>query len=177
MLSRTTATASLSVSALSSTNPSRFLCHLSPNASTFLGLKKLSCTSPNPLSDFVSIRWNANKNNTTNKCDRSRMASFTTRASAQPLNNPEELIGSVETFIFDCDGEGAHCFFLFLFPLQVILTKKRKNLFNTVELDLFVHRSISMCAGTRGRLFLGILTLFLCFCSLILPSNGSLMIS
>jgi hypothetical protein len=168
MLSRTTATASLSVSALSSTNPSRFLCHLSPNASTFLGLKKLSSTSPNPLSDFVSIRWNTNKSNTTNKCERSRMASFTTRASAQPLKNPEELIESVKTFIFDCDGEGGVLLFFILeffyfFPVQVILTKKRKNMFNTVELDLFVHQSISMCVGTRGRLFLGFFTIFLCF--------------
>lgn len=30
---------------------------------------------------------------------------FVTRASsAQPLKNPDELIDSVETFIFDCDG-------------------------------------------------------------------------
>lgn len=33
------------------------------------------------------------------------MEGFTTRASAQPLKNAEELIDSVETFIFDCDGE------------------------------------------------------------------------
>ncbi|OIV89615.1 hypothetical protein TanjilG_15810 [Lupinus angustifolius] len=32
------------------------------------------------------------------------MTTFTTRASAQPLKNADELIDSVETFIFDCDG-------------------------------------------------------------------------
>ncbi|MCD7460201.1 Phosphoglycolate phosphatase 1A, chloroplastic [Datura stramonium] len=31
-------------------------------------------------------------------------SSFVTRASAQPLTSPGELIDSVETFIFDCDG-------------------------------------------------------------------------
>ncbi|XP_072092232.1 phosphoglycolate phosphatase 1A, chloroplastic isoform X1 [Arachis hypogaea] len=34
----------------------------------------------------------------------SRMTSFTTRAAVQPLKNADELIDSVETFIFDCDG-------------------------------------------------------------------------
>lgn len=32
------------------------------------------------------------------------MEGFATRASAQPLVNADELIDSVETFIFDCDG-------------------------------------------------------------------------
>ncbi|KAG2696950.1 hypothetical protein I3843_07G083600 [Carya illinoinensis] len=112
MLSRTTASAtasaSLSVSSLSSTNPSRFLSHLSPNCSRFSGLKKLSYTFPNPLSNFVSVRWNRSKNTNykakRNNCDRSRMENFTTRALAEPLKNPGELIDSVETFIFDCDG-------------------------------------------------------------------------
>ncbi|KAB1203441.1 Phosphoglycolate phosphatase 1B, chloroplastic [Morella rubra] len=109
MLSRTTATASLSVSALSSRNPSLLLCHLSLKTSRFFGLEKLSYISPNPLSNLSSIRWNSNKNNSdntnkSNKCDSSRMEGFTTRASAQPLKNAEELIDSVETFIFDCDG-------------------------------------------------------------------------
>ncbi|XP_041018478.1 phosphoglycolate phosphatase 1A, chloroplastic-like [Juglans microcarpa x Juglans regia] len=110
MLSRTTATASasLSVSSLTSTNPSRFLSHLSPNCSRFSGLKKLSYTFPNPLSNFVSVRWNRSKNTNykakRNNCDQSRMENFTTRALAVPLKNPGELIDSVETFIFDCDG-------------------------------------------------------------------------
>ncbi|KAF3971008.1 hypothetical protein CMV_005352 [Castanea mollissima] len=108
MLTKTTATAtataSLSVaSALSSTTPSPFLCHFTPNNSRFF-------TPPNPLSNFLSIRGNTNKHNTytnKNKCNNfgtSRMESFTIKASAQPLKNAEELISSVETFIFDCDG-------------------------------------------------------------------------
>ena len=120
MLTKTTATTSLSLSALSSTTPSRFLCHFSPNTARFFGPNNnLSYTPPNPLSNFVSIGWNTNKNNTnnyrnkSNKCGGSRMESFTTRASAQPLKNAEELIDSVETFIFDCDGEGS-CYFSFL---------------------------------------------------------------
>uniref|UniRef100_A0A2N9EU32 Phosphoglycolate phosphatase n=1 Tax=Fagus sylvatica TaxID=28930 RepID=A0A2N9EU32_FAGSY len=111
MLTKTTATTSLSLSALSSTTPSRFLCHFSPNTARFFGPNNnLSYTPPNPLSNFVSIGWNTNKNNTnnyrnkSNKCGGSRMESVTTRASAQPLKNAEELIDSVETFIFDCDG-------------------------------------------------------------------------
>lgn len=32
------------------------------------------------------------------------MAAFTPRASAQQLQDPDQLIDSVETFIFDCDG-------------------------------------------------------------------------
>ncbi|XP_065619227.1 phosphoglycolate phosphatase 1A, chloroplastic [Quercus suber] len=105
MLTKTTATATASlsvVSALSSTTPSPFLCHFTSNSSRFF-------TPPNPLSNFVSIRWNTNKHNTynKNKCNNfgtSRMDSFTIKASAQPLKNAEELINSVETFIFDCDG-------------------------------------------------------------------------
>lgn len=54
----------------------------------------------NPLNNSAkSIKWN---------CRNSRMeksaSSFVTKASAQPLTNPGELIDSVETFIFDCDG-------------------------------------------------------------------------
>uniref|UniRef100_A0A7N2KQT6 Phosphoglycolate phosphatase n=1 Tax=Quercus lobata TaxID=97700 RepID=A0A7N2KQT6_QUELO len=105
MLTKTTATATASlsvVSALSSTTPSPFLCHFTSNSSRFF-------TPPNPLSNFFSIRWNTNKHNTynKNKCNNfgtSRMESFTIKASAQPLKNAEELINSVETFVFDCDG-------------------------------------------------------------------------
>ncbi|KAJ8557512.1 hypothetical protein K7X08_003137 [Anisodus acutangulus] len=54
----------------------------------------------NPLDNSTKpIKWN---------CKNSRMeaakSSFVTRASAQPLTNHGELIDSVETFIFDCDG-------------------------------------------------------------------------
>lgn len=145
MLSKTTATASLSVSALSSTNPSRFLCHWSPKASRFLGLKKLSCTSPNPLSDFASIRLNINKNNTSNNCGRSRMESFTTRASAQPLKNPEELIEFVETFIFDCDGEGSYCF-SFLNKYCYIDKKKKERIYLMLLNWIYLFISLLLCA-------------------------------
>lgn len=37
-----------------------------------------------------------------------------TRASAQPLKNPDELVDSVETFIFDCDGIISFWFFSFV---------------------------------------------------------------
>ncbi|XP_050242655.1 phosphoglycolate phosphatase 1A, chloroplastic-like [Quercus robur] len=105
MLTKITATATASLSvvcALSSTTPSPFLCHFTSNSSRFF-------TPPNPLSNFFSIRWNTNKHNTynKNKCNNfgtSRMESFTIKASAQPLKNAEELINSVETFVFDCDG-------------------------------------------------------------------------
>lgn len=139
MLTKTTATATASlsvVSALSSTTPSPFLCHFTSNSSRFF-------TPPNRLSNFVSIRWNTNKHNTynKNKCNNfgtSRMESFTIKASAQPLKNAEELINSVETFIFDCDGEGSffHYFFFsflncFVF-VKVIWTrtklKKKKGI-------------------------------------------------
>lgn len=54
----------------------------------------------NPLlSKSAFIKWNRKTN-----CNRSGMATFTTRALAQPLKNADELIDSVETFIFDCDG-------------------------------------------------------------------------
>lgn len=65
----------------------------------------------NPLNNSSKpIRWN---------CRNSRMeaskSSFVTKASAQPLTNPGELIDSVETFIFDCDGMESFClFYIFL---------------------------------------------------------------
>nr|XP_048325116.1 phosphoglycolate phosphatase 1A, chloroplastic-like [Ziziphus jujuba var. spinosa] len=97
MLSRA-ATASLSVSAVSA-NPSKPSFFFS-NTSKFLGLNhNLSFSAPNRLSNFPCLSWNTKKT-----ANNSRMASFTTRASAQPLKNADELIDSVETFIFDCDG-------------------------------------------------------------------------
>ncbi|PQQ05803.1 phosphoglycolate phosphatase 1B chloroplastic-like [Prunus yedoensis var. nudiflora] len=101
MLSRTTAiAASLSVSA-GSANPSK------SNYSRLLGLNNnLSYTASNPVivssnSNFASFAWNTSNNSNYTK---SRMERFTTRASAQPLTNADELIDSVQTFIFDCDG-------------------------------------------------------------------------
>ncbi|XP_020977586.1 phosphoglycolate phosphatase 1B, chloroplastic isoform X2 [Arachis ipaensis] len=57
---------------------------------------KLCC---NPLS-----LNNSRRKASYSSSNRSRMTSFTTRAAAQPLKNADELIDSVETFIFDCDG-------------------------------------------------------------------------
>lgn len=107
MLSRT-ATASLSVSAVSANPSNSFFFFF--NASKFLGLNhNLSFSAPNPLSNLPCLSWNTKK--TSNK---SRMESFTARASAQPLKNADELIDSVETFIFDCDGEATWVFFFII---------------------------------------------------------------
>lgn len=76
----------------------------------------------NPLKNSSKpIKWN---------CKNSRMesskSSFVTKASAQPLTNPAELIDSVETFIFDCDGMildffwfGSLCIWLIMLVLGV----------------------------------------------------------
>lgn len=80
------ATASLSPNSLSKTLVSKYADKP----------RNLSCFS-NSFAQFVTLRCYSSKN--------SRMASsFSPRASAQQLVNPDELIDSVETFIFDCDG-------------------------------------------------------------------------
>ncbi|KAK8305527.1 hypothetical protein V6Z11_D03G068800 [Gossypium hirsutum] len=73
--------------------PHRFLC-----------LKRLSSFSSFSAS-ALAIKCTSISNCSPNKSARS-MEGFTTRtrASAQPLENANELIASVETFIFDCDG-------------------------------------------------------------------------
>jgi len=56
----------------------------------------------NALSSNSAIfKWKRKSNCKRNSCG---MGTFTTRAVAQPLKNADELIDSVETFIFDCDG-------------------------------------------------------------------------
>ncbi|KAF9674530.1 hypothetical protein SADUNF_Sadunf10G0136700 [Salix dunnii] len=99
MLSRTVVSVS-AVSSSSSTSPSRFLCKVNPPIPKFLGLKGLSHNFTN------CTTWNKNLN--LNRRCNTRMENFTTKASAseaaQPLKNADELIDSVETFIFDCDG-------------------------------------------------------------------------
>lgn len=110
MLSRT-ALATLSVSAVSanSSSSSRLLL-FNFNNSNFLGFSnRLSSIALNPLSNYWSLTRNAN-NNSKQSYRKSRMSGFTTRASAEPLKNADELIDSVETFIFDCDGEIDHSF-------------------------------------------------------------------
>jgi phosphoglycolate phosphatase len=55
----------------------------------------------NPLlSNSAFVKWKRNIGSSNNN-NRFRMA---TQALAQPLQNADELIDSVETFIFDCDG-------------------------------------------------------------------------
>ncbi|KAJ6720663.1 PHOSPHOGLYCOLATE PHOSPHATASE 1A CHLOROPLASTIC [Salix viminalis] len=95
MLSRTVVSVS-AVSSSSSTSPSRFLCKVNPTIPKFLGLKGLSHNFTNRTT------WDRNLN--LNRRCNTRMENFTTKASAQPLKNADELIDSVETFIFDCDG-------------------------------------------------------------------------
>ncbi|XP_012085815.2 phosphoglycolate phosphatase 1A, chloroplastic [Jatropha curcas] len=64
----------------------------------FLGLKRLSynCFST------ANSKWNQNFKLYSRKS--STALRMETRATAQPLKNADELIDSVETFIFDCDG-------------------------------------------------------------------------
>lgn len=59
--------------------------------------------SSNPLytSFKPTIRWNNHK---FSRMENSASRFVTRASSAQPLKNPDELIDSVETFIFDCDG-------------------------------------------------------------------------
>lgn len=47
-------------------------------------------------------RWNSKNSRMEKNSDAAPR--FPTRASAQPLKDPDQLIDSVETFIFDCDG-------------------------------------------------------------------------
>jgi len=122
MLSRTVVSVS-AVSSTSSTSPSRFLCKVNPTIPKFLGLEKLSHNFTN------CTTWNKNLN-LNRKCS-TRMDIFTTKASAaaQPLTNADELIGSVETFIFDCDGL---CFSLalkFLVNSFLRIKKREKEFF------------------------------------------------
>ncbi|KAB5538626.1 hypothetical protein DKX38_016159 [Salix brachista] len=95
MLSRTVVSVSV-VSSFPSTSPSQFLCKVNSTISKFLGLKGLSHNFTNRTT------WDRNLN--LNRRCNTRMENFTTKASAQPLKNADELIDSVETFIFDCDG-------------------------------------------------------------------------
>uniref|UniRef100_A0A803PZ68 phosphoglycolate phosphatase n=1 Tax=Cannabis sativa TaxID=3483 RepID=A0A803PZ68_CANSA len=88
-------TASLSISV---TSPN-------PLSKSFFGKTTnthLSSSSENPFFTLSTLSWNISRRSSSRS---SRMEkSFTTRASAQPLTNADELIDSVETFIFDCDG-------------------------------------------------------------------------
>ncbi|KAG6590105.1 hypothetical protein SDJN03_15528, partial [Cucurbita argyrosperma subsp. sororia] len=105
MLSRAATAASHSLIVASSRNASKSFVNLNCNIPRFLGFKQLSrslygCSCS--CSGSLSFRWNSSSKR---KFNRSRMEGFAVRASAQPLKNADELIDSVETFIFDCDGE------------------------------------------------------------------------
>lgn len=56
-------------------------------------------SSFSPRNPSVFLKWK--RNIASSNTNRFRMA---TKALAQPLQNADELIDSVETFIFDCDG-------------------------------------------------------------------------
>uniref|UniRef100_A0A9I9CXX8 phosphoglycolate phosphatase n=1 Tax=Cucumis melo TaxID=3656 RepID=A0A9I9CXX8_CUCME len=102
MLSRTSTAASHSLIVASSTNASKSFSNLNRNIPRFLGFNHFSPNLPDcSCSGYVSFGWNTSSNR---KFNRSRMDGFAVRASAQPLQNADELIDSVETFIFDCDG-------------------------------------------------------------------------
>ncbi|KAJ9669903.1 hypothetical protein PVL29_026461 [Vitis rotundifolia] len=71
--------------------------HFLPTTSPYFNFSSLSpkTFSPTPL----NFGWRATT------APKPRMAAtFPARATAQPLQNADELIDSVETFIFDCDG-------------------------------------------------------------------------
>lgn len=81
--------------------------HFLPTTSPYFNFSSLSpkTFSPTPL----NFGWRAAT------APKPRMAAtFPARASAQPLQNADELIDSVETFIFDCDGESSACLSWFL---------------------------------------------------------------
>lgn len=88
--------AAITVSASSATAAaaSEFSSQTNCTIPRFLGLRKFSSLS------CGSIGWKSNNSRSKN----GRMENFTVRAAAQPLKNADELIDSVETFIFDCDG-------------------------------------------------------------------------
>ncbi|GAB4855895.1 Phosphoglycolate phosphatase 1A, chloroplastic, partial [Ancistrocladus abbreviatus] len=96
MLSTTSSRAASISATLFSSPSSHRLLQKNPNPSLF-GHKQICTYASNPLTLFVNLRC-YNKRNV-------RMSpNFSTRASAQQLKNADELIDSVETFIFDCDG-------------------------------------------------------------------------
>lgn len=72
--------------------------------------------SRNTLSSNSAILKWKRKSNT--KRNSSGMGTFTTRALAQPLRNADELIDSVETFIFDCDGMLLSTHHFIFIPIQ-----------------------------------------------------------
>lgn len=65
------------------------------------------------------IEWSfGSKFRSRNKMDASVSRIASPRASAQQLKDPDQLIDSVETFIFDCDG---NCFFFHRWSFSMFL--------------------------------------------------------
>ncbi|XP_028086184.1 phosphoglycolate phosphatase 1B, chloroplastic-like [Camellia sinensis] len=79
-------------------NSSQFLCVLNSKKSSSISKSLVS----NPLYGFLKKKKKKKRN--FNTCRMESSSNFVARASAQPLKNADQLIDSVETFIFDCDG-------------------------------------------------------------------------
>ncbi|KAK6911771.1 hypothetical protein RJ641_023864 [Dillenia turbinata] len=58
-------------------------------------------SSANPFTRSLFFRWNYSSRR---RMEASTASNFAVRAAAQPLKDADQLIDSVQTFIFDCDG-------------------------------------------------------------------------
>ncbi|XP_017977430.1 PREDICTED: phosphoglycolate phosphatase 1B, chloroplastic [Theobroma cacao] len=98
MLTKAAVSISVSASITTAASSKSLICP----SHRFLCLRRLSS-----LRSFSALRiaWRSSNCSYNNKSARTmERVTFTTRASAQPLENADELVDSVETFIFDCDG-------------------------------------------------------------------------
>ncbi|KAK3023828.1 hypothetical protein RJ639_044545 [Escallonia herrerae] len=77
----------------------RFLSQISHSKTRFCHISNPLCRSARSI-----VRWNNSTGSATRMDTASAPSSLVARASAQPLKNADQLIDSVETFIFDCDG-------------------------------------------------------------------------
>ncbi|KAF5741569.1 phosphoglycolate phosphatase 1B chloroplastic-like [Tripterygium wilfordii] len=94
----------VAVVASSVSSPS-FLFKLGPKTHNFFSSKSVSFGSSALFSGgSLLITKSQNKVHRIFSSKGRGMDNFGARASAQPLKKPDELIDSVETFIFDCDG-------------------------------------------------------------------------
>lgn len=104
MLSRV---AVVSVSAAAAVNPQN---HHPPRILSLKGSSSSSnnnkgIISSNPLKSIgFKCNFNSSSMAAASPSPSRADSTFAIRASAQPLQNADELIDSVETFIFDCDG-------------------------------------------------------------------------
>lgn len=101
MVTKAAVSASVSVTAASSSS-SKSLINPSHR---FLSVKRLSSFNSFSASAFVlAIKWRSISYCSPRSTRTMESYTTRTRASTQPLANADELIDSVETFIFDCDG-------------------------------------------------------------------------